>query len=92
MGAFDCIGPEYKKSPDMHEGFVLRRSTLDLPLSNEALAPEFQQDLLICHLFVNKRRTVSQIMLCFELQLRDVIECLLRHGVISDRRQARPAA
>jgi hypothetical protein len=71
---------------EMHDGFVLRKPKFDLPLSNEALDPRLQQDLLICHLFANNRHSIAEIARRFSLDARSIIEILLCQQVVWDRR------
>ncbi len=76
---------------ERHEGFILRKSKIQLPLGNEHLSADLQQDLLICHLFVNNRHSVADIARRFGLKARDIIESLLAQEVIWERRQAKVA-
>jgi hypothetical protein len=57
-----------------HDGFVLRKPKFDLPLSNEALDPTLQQELLICHLFNNNRDSIADIAHRFSLDVRTIID------------------
>jgi hypothetical protein len=75
-----------------HDGFGLRKIKIDLPLGNEALDPQLQRDLLICHLFVNNRHRVADIARRFDLEIRTVIKSLLSQEVIGDRRRPDLAA
>ncbi len=77
---------------ETHDGFILRKSKIELPLGNEDLSPELQQDLLICHLFVNNRHPITDIARRFGLESRNVIETLLAQEVIWERRQAKGVA
>jgi hypothetical protein len=43
------------------DGFYLLKSRFELPLDNGALDPKTQLDLLICHLFVNNKCSISAI-------------------------------
>jgi hypothetical protein len=72
---------------ETHDGFVLRKPKFDLPLSNEALDPALQQELLICHLFTNNRHSIADIADRFSLDVRTIIEILLFQEVIWDRRR-----
>ena len=80
-----------RRLAEMHEGFILRKPKIDLPLSNEALDPRLRRDLLICHLFANNGYPISDISRHFDLEARSIIECL-EQEVIWDRRQAKRVA
>ncbi len=81
-----------KQTPtETHEGFLLRKSKVDLPLSNEYLDPKLQQDLLISHLFANSRRRISEIAR-LGVKPRKIVESLLAQGVVWERRQVKRAA
>jgi len=71
------------------DGFRVLQTRVELPFDNAALDPELQTDLLICHLFVNDGRSIEAIAR-IGLDRERVVEALLEHGAIQDRRQ-RPA-
>jgi len=73
-------------SGETHEGFRLRAARVELPLDNARLNEDTQLDLLICHLFVNKRRPVSEIVR-IGVDYKRTVEALLEQGIIWDRRQ-----
>ncbi len=77
------------------EGFRVRQTKFELPLDNGNLDPQLQTDLLICHLFVNERRSISAITR-IGADYSSVVRALLEHGIVWDRRQkprsAKPAA
>jgi hypothetical protein len=73
------------------DGFHLRQTSMELPLDNGGMNPKTQLDLLICHLFINERRSISAIMrLGFDR--RRIIQALLEEGGIYDRRVSPRAA
>jgi hypothetical protein len=73
------------------EGFHLCQTRVELPLDNGGLNPKTQLDLLICHLFINEKRSISGIMhLGFDR--RRIIQALLEQGAICDRRLSSRAA
>jgi hypothetical protein len=73
------------------DGFYLRKTRFELPLDNGALDPKTQLDLLICHLFVNEKRSIWSIMrLGFDR--RRIVQALLEQGAICDRRLSSRAA
>jgi len=73
------------------EGFDFRQTRVELPLDNGGLNPKTQLDLLICHLFINEKRSISGIMhLGFDR--RRIIQALLEQGAIYDRRRISRAA
>ena len=69
-----------------HEGFQLRRARIELPLDNAGLDEETQLDLLICYLFVNERRPVSELAR-IGLDHERTVQALLEQGMVWDRRQ-----
>jgi hypothetical protein len=72
-----------------HDGFHLSQTKIELPLdnaSNASLDPKLQMDLLLCHLFVNAQRCISDITRIGE-DYESVVRTLLEQGVIADRRQ-----
>jgi hypothetical protein len=73
-------------SEETHEGFRLRAARVELPLDNAKLDENTQLDLLICHLFVNKRRPVSEIV-CIGVDYKRAVQALLGRAVIWDRRR-----
>ena len=72
---------------EMNDGFILRKPKIDLPLSNGALDPGLQRDLLICHLFANNRYPIADIAHRFSLDAGNIIEILLSQQVVWDRRR-----
>ena len=74
------------ETTEMHAGFHLLQTKVELPFNNGGLDPQLQMDLLICHLFVNDKRSISTITLIGE-DSRSVVQALLRQKVIKDRRQ-----
>ena len=73
-------------SEETHEGFRLRAARVELPLDNASLAEETQLDLLICHLFVNKRRPVSELAR-IGVDYKRAVQALLEQRIIWERRQ-----
>ena len=67
------------------DGFRILRSRVELPFDNAGLDPELQTDLLICHLFVNDGRSIAEITR-IGLDPKRIVEALLEHSVIEDRR------
>jgi hypothetical protein len=76
-----------RASKERHDGFILRKARIDLPLRINAQDAELQRDLLICHLFANNRYSTSEIAGRFGLENRNVIGSLLAQKVVFDRRQ-----
>lgn len=75
----------------VQEGFRLSQTKVELPLDNGGMNPKTQLDLLICHLFINEKRSISAIMrLGFDR--RRIIQALLEEGAIYDRRLSSRAA
>jgi hypothetical protein len=68
------------------DGFRVLQARVELPFDNAALDPELQTDLLICHLFVNDGRSIEAIAR-IGLDRERVVEALLEHGAIQDRRR-----
>jgi hypothetical protein len=60
-------------------------------LDNGGLDHETQLDLLICHLFINQKRSISAIMR-LGIDRRRIIRTLLKQGAIRDRRLGSRAA
>jgi hypothetical protein len=73
------------------DGFYLRKTKFELPLDNAALDPNTQLDLLICHLFVNDKRSISAITR-IGIDAPTIVRALLEQGVICERRQRSRAA
>jgi hypothetical protein len=73
------------------DGFYLRKAKFELPLDNGALDPNTQLDLLICHLFVNDKRSISAITR-IGIDAPTIVRALLEQGVIYERRQGSRAA
>jgi hypothetical protein len=73
------------------DGFYLRQSKVELPLDNGGLDPKDQWDLLICHLFVNDKRSISAISR-FGIDRSRIVQALLEHGAIQERRHGSRAA
>jgi hypothetical protein len=73
------------------DGFYLRKTRFELPLDNGALDPKTQLDLLICHLFVNDKRSISAIAR-IGIDASSIVRALLEQGVICERRQRSRAA
>jgi hypothetical protein len=76
---------------ETHDGFYLRQTKIELPLDNGALDPQDQLDLLICHLFVNRRSPISAIMR-LGIDRPRIVQALLEQGAIQERRQGPRAA
>jgi hypothetical protein len=73
------------------DGFYLRKTEFELPLDNGGLDSKTQLDLLICHLFVNDRRSISAITR-IGVDPPSIVRALLEQGVIYERRQRSRAA
>jgi len=73
------------------DGFYLRKTEFELPLDNGDLDSKTQLDLLICHLFVNDRRSISAITR-IGVDPPSIVRALLEQGVIYERRQRSRAA
>jgi hypothetical protein len=71
---------------ETHDGFHLSQTKIELSLDNACLDPKLQMDLLLCHLFVNAQRCISDITRIGE-DYESVVRTLLEQGVIADRRQ-----
>jgi hypothetical protein len=83
-GSMDEQNVTYEKA---HEELDFRQTRVELPLDNGSLDPETQLDLLICHLYVNEKRSIwSIIRLGFDR--RRIIQALLEQGAIHDRRMS----
>jgi hypothetical protein len=82
-----------EKSPTelTQDGFHLRKSKFELPLDNGALDSKTQLDLLICHLFVNNKSSISEIARV-GIDPPSIVLALLEQGVICERRQRSRAA
>ena len=72
---------------DTHDGFQLRKAKIELPLDNADLDENIQWNLLICHLFVNRRSSISSITR-IGLDCQRVVRTLIEQGMIWDRRQS----
>jgi|GEM_PF-2514217 hypothetical protein len=73
------------------DGFYLRKTKFELPLDNGALDPKTQLDLLICHLFVNNKSSISEIAR-IGIDPPSIVRVLLEQGAIFERRQKSRAA
>jgi hypothetical protein len=74
------------ETTETHSGFHILQTKVELPFNNASVDPQLQMDLLICHLFVNDKRSIPAITLIGE-DSRSIIQALLRQKVIKDRRR-----
>jgi hypothetical protein len=74
---------------ETHDGFYLRQTKVELPLDNGHLDPKDQWDLLICHLFVNRKSPISAIAR-LGIDRPRIVQALLDHGAIRERRSRIP--
>jgi hypothetical protein len=73
------------------DGFYLRQTKVELPLDNSGLDPKDQWNRLICHLFVNNKRSISAITR-FGVDRPRIVQALLEQGAIRERRHGSRAA
>ena len=61
-----------------------------MPEDASQLPPEDKRKLTICNLFANQRLPVSEIRRLLDEPYGSVIEALIQHKVVHDRRKKRP--
>lgn len=74
----------------MSEKLLIQWQQVELPLSNGSLDPRIQWDLLICHLFVKCKRSISAITR-LGIDRARIIRALLEYGAIEERRHGSQA-
>src|SRR5687768_180846 len=74
------------------DGFQLTRDHFIVPPGSSALDHKSKRAIAICHLFLNRKMAVADIVWLLDEENGTVVRALLEQGVIQERRsQPRPA-
>ena len=68
------------------DGFQLTTNRFELPEGISTLDPLTKRDVAICHLFLNRRMAVADIVWFLDEEKRTIVQTLLEQGVVYDRR------
>lgn len=82
----DSVPKEPAPLAGSREGFHLLKTEFELPPDSLFLKTETKRRLTICNLFVHHQLSVSQIAQLLEEDLGNVVQALIQHQILQDRR------
>jgi hypothetical protein len=68
------------------DGFHVREGEFTFQADTRNLDPQTKRDVTICNLFVNHQYCIGDVARVLDESRTDVIQVLLREGIIRDRR------
>jgi hypothetical protein len=74
-------------APFFRDEFQLKEKSFTLPENSIELDPRTKRSLTICNLFVNHKLSVSNIQRVLDEDYGKIVQALLEHGILQDRRR-----
>ena len=86
--SFTCEGELFMKQSILQhrDGFFILVEEFALPADSWNLDPQSKRAVTICNLFVNHRYSISDVVRVLDEDLRNVVQVLLKKGIIRDGR------
>jgi hypothetical protein len=73
--------------PLMRDGFHVLRDRYSPPADSTQLAPEAKRKITICHLFLNYKLSINDVVKTLDESYKHAVNVLIEQGIIQERRR-----
>jgi len=75
------------KGPVTRDGFHVLRDLYSPPADSIQLAPETKRKITICHLFLNYKLSINDVVKTLDESYKHAVSVLIEQGIIQERRR-----
>jgi hypothetical protein len=75
--------------PVTRDGFQVLRDRYSPPADSIQLAPETKRKITICHLFLNYKLSINDVVKILDESYKHAVSVLIEQGIIQERRRVR---